>query len=224
MKKAFYLVSGFFLGLAPLIIASIIGFFFYVAFPNAVGISIIIVLTLLAVWIGINVFKKVYVIGPIEFLTAVHATPDLDQLIPTSESKTRLIKPDEYAQLILKGNHLFKGGSVRIFGEWFSPPHNSKLLIKSANFTSDSNYLSLKLSNNTLLEIQNPINLFESTTFLKISDAQKVKITWTESPEQTTAYTIEYIKKADSIKTIQQNISTKTPNVSIGKPALIIYS
>lgn len=65
----------------PVAGAILIGILIYAAIPTILGIIILCVLSALASWIGIKIFKTVQIVGPIDFMTAVHATPELDKKV-----------------------------------------------------------------------------------------------------------------------------------------------
>lgn len=166
-------------------------------------------------------------VGPIEFLTAVHASPDLDNLEPTEGSKTKRRSPEEIVRLLKTNDHLFQGGSFRIFGDWFGQPHENNHEIFSADYDEQLNKLTLNFKEGEKLEIYNPKHIFEASTFLKILQADRVKLTWIEySKTQTTEnqHFIDYNLTAKKITT-ETNVDLYKPihDVSLGDPALVIY-
>jgi hypothetical protein len=80
MKKAFRIFSGILLGLCPSVVALIFGILIFNAARNPLGIAICFLLISAAVWLGMLIFKKIQAIGPIDFIAAVGASPDLDNL------------------------------------------------------------------------------------------------------------------------------------------------
>jgi len=89
LRQVIIITIAFIFGLAPLAVAATIGISIYASFPNTTGIVIIGLLVVLSIWIGLNIFKSVQKVGPIEFMTAVHATPELDNLEPTKGRKAK---------------------------------------------------------------------------------------------------------------------------------------
>ncbi|MFN5784806.1 MAG: hypothetical protein ACK457_02495 [Flavobacteriia bacterium] len=95
MRQAVNIVTGFIFGLAPIAGATLIGIAIYASFPNTTGIIIIGILGILSIWLGLRIFRRVQIVGPIEFITAVHASPDLDNLEPIKDSETKRRSPEE---------------------------------------------------------------------------------------------------------------------------------
>lgn len=89
MQKLINILSGIILGMLPVAGAILIGILIYAAIPTILGIIILCVLSALASWIGIKIFKTVQIVGPIDFMTAVHATPELDKKSTKPDSNTK---------------------------------------------------------------------------------------------------------------------------------------
>lgn len=150
-----------------MVLALIIGFAIYVSLPNFTGILILVVIGILAIWLGLKIFKRVQIVGIIEFITAAHASSDLDNLELTSDSETKRRKPEELVELLAKEKKLFKGGSFRIYGDWFGKPYDNYHKIESGQFDIQSNLMTLTFNEGVKLEIYNPKHIFESTSFFK---------------------------------------------------------
>lgn len=227
MRQVINIIAGFIFGLAPLAGAIIIGIAIYASFPNTAGIIILGLLGVLSIWLGLKIFKRVQIVGPIEFMTASHASPDLDNLEPTKDSETKRRSPEEIVRLLKNNNNLFQGGSFRIFGDWFGKPHDNNHQIVSADFDDQLNKLTLNFKEGEKLEIYNPRHIFEASTFLKIVQADRIKLTWfyygkTQTPEH--QYFIDYSLTGKKITT-ETNVDWYKPifDVSLGNPALMIY-
>ena len=227
MRKAINIITGFIFGLAPLAVATIIGVFVYASFPNMIGIIIFGILGILSIWLGLNIFKKIQIIGPIEFMTAVHASPDLDNLEPTKDSETKKINPDEIVEQLKNQDNLFKGGTLRIYGDWFGKPHDNYHTLKSAEFNIQQNRLTLFFNEGEKLEVYNPRNILEASTFLKVIDADRIKLTWYyygKAQDKENQYYLDYKVNNNKILT-ETDVDWYKPvfDVSLGKPALMIY-
>ncbi|GAB3668456.1 hypothetical protein GCM10028791_43840 [Echinicola sediminis] len=182
---------------------------------------------MLSIWLGLKIFKRVQIIGPIEFITAVHALPDLDNLEPTKDSATKRRSPEEIVQLLKNNDNLFHGGSFRIFGDWFGKPHDNYHQIISANFEERLNKLTLNFKEGEKLEIYNPRHIFEASTFLKIVQADRIKLTWFYYGNTMTTenrYFLDY-KLIDKKIMTETNVDWYKPifDVSLGAPVLMIY-
>lgn len=227
MRKAINILIGFIIGLAPLALATIIGLVTYASIPNTMGILILGFLIVLSLWLGISIFKKIQIVGPIEFMSAVHATPDLDNLKPTKDSETKLRNPEEFVKFVENRENLFKGGTFRIYGDWFGRPYDNYHKLKSAHFDSQLKRLTLDFNEGEKLEVYNPKHIFEASTFLKVVDADRIKLTWFffgEKQEKENQYFIDY-KLNDKKITTETDVDWYKPNfdVSLVEPALMIY-
>ena len=96
MKKLFNTITEIIAGIAPFVMAVIFevltiifGVLIYNKLQNPVGIIICVILGFLAIWIGIRIFKKVRRNGIFNFTADVVASPDLDNLEPNKNSKTK---------------------------------------------------------------------------------------------------------------------------------------
>lgn len=208
-------------------IASIIGIAIYASFPNTTGIIILGLLGIFSIWLGLKIFKRVRIIGPIEFLTAVHASPDLDNLEPTEKSETKRRNPEEIVGLLETNDNVFQGGSFRIFGDWFGKPHDNHHEIIEADYDEKLNKLTLGFKEGEKLEIYNPKHIFEASTFLKIVQADRVKLTWFDYDKTRSTknqYFLDYKLTGKKITT-ETDVDWYKPvfDVSLAEPALMIY-
>ncbi len=227
MRQIINIISGFIFGLAPLAGATIIGIAIYASLPNTSGIIILVLLGILSIWLGFKIFKKVQIVGPIEFMTAVHASPDLDNLEPTKNSETKRRSPEELIHFLENKNNLFKGGTFRIFGDWFGKPYDNYHEIKSAEFNDKLKLLTLNFKEGEKIEVYNPKHIFEASKFLKIISADRIKLTWFYYGKTKTIenlYFLDYIL-TDKKFTTETNVDWYKPifDISLGDPALMIY-
>lgn len=227
MRKIINIVTGCIFGLAPLAVVVIFGVLIYNSNPNIIGIAIIGVLVILAIWLGTNIFKRVQAVGPIEFMSIIHASPDLDNLEPGPNSETKRRYPNEIVDLIDENANLFKGGSLRIYGDWFGKPYDNHHKISKAQFDKISKILTIEFNEKETLEIHNPRHIFEATTFLKVIGADRIKWSWYNYDKykiKENLYYLDYKKSSKNIQT-DTNVDWYKPafNVSLGDPALMIY-
>ena len=87
--------------------------------------------------------------------------------------------------------------------------------------------MTLKFNQGEELQIHNPKHIQEATTFLKIMDADEIKLTWYyygKSKAQENLYFLNYRKGNKRIST-DTNVDWYKPvfDVALGSPALIIY-
>lgn len=227
MRKLINLVTGSIVALAPILIAGILGIFIYNELPNIVGILICIVLGVSAGWLGIIIFKKVQKMGIIDFVTVVNASPELDNLEPTEGSNTWKRTPKELAENFSKKIALFKGGTIKIFGDWHGEPYQNYREIKSIDFYEQQNRLVISFSESTRVIIDGPGHVLESPTVLKILSAKEVKLELiNENKDSITTESIfkKYTVAKNKIHTetnIEQGI--QKIDASHGQDALIVF-
>lgn len=176
MKKFINVVSGLILGLAPLAIAIFIGALVYNEIPNFIGISIGGILVGIAIWLSVLIYKSIQRQGFIDFITVVNASPDLDNLEPTKDSKTKKRTPQELAALNEKDQNIFKGGSIKIFGDWFGEPYENIMKIVKINYDDSKKQMIIQFEKLVKIIIDEPDHILESPTVLKILSAKKVQL------------------------------------------------
>ncbi len=100
MKKIFNTITELIAGIAPFAISLIFevlivifGVLIYKELKNPVGIIICVILGLVAIWIGIRIFKRVKRNGIFNFTADVTASQKLDNHEPTRDSKTKKRNP-----------------------------------------------------------------------------------------------------------------------------------
>lgn len=217
-------IAGFLLGLTPLIIAGIFGVVIYSTINETAGIILAAVLSALAVWAGLNIFRQVRFHGPFNFIVSVFASRDLDKLEPDADSKTKRREVSDLISLYNKGENLFQGGKVRIYGDWFSESSHSEFEIQKLSYDESEGKLTIAFKEGEKIEVYNPGNIFESPSFLKILDAEKVRITWLPKEKEKSNY-LEFKKNSKEISTISNiDIKQSSFNLSLGEPALLILS
>jgi len=155
-----------------------------------------------AIWAGLYIFKTVRIMGPIEYLAAVSASPDLDNLIPKAGSKTKMRKPKEVVDAINNNEHFLKGGRLRVYGDRFR--HFYK--ITSADLDIQTNTLTLNFKEDRKLEIVNPRLIFESPTFLKIVNADFIQFSWRHFGRYKNKEALFYLKGTSKNSTLVANL------------------
>lgn len=227
MRKIVNTISGIIFGLSPLAGATIIGITIYASLQTVTVLIIYGLLGVLSIWLGLKIFKKVQIVGPIEFMTTIHASPELDNLEPSKNSETKRRSLEEFVELIKNKQNLCKGGTFRIFNDWFGKPYDNFHKIESAEFNKESKCLTLNFNEGEQLEIYNPIDIFEASTFLKVVKADRIKLTWFyygKAQTKKNQYFLNYRLKDEKIMT-DTDVDWYKPifNVSIGNPALVIF-
>ncbi|UTW61235.1 hypothetical protein KFE98_14590 [bacterium SCSIO 12741] len=227
MREIINTLFGALFGISSVAGMGLIAVILYPALPEWLAILVTIVLLGLGGWIGIIIFRKVEAIGLLEFYTASKATPNLDHLEVGPNSETKKRTPQEWVQLINEQKQLFKGGSIRIFNDWFGKPHHNHHVLVSASFDSKEQILTINFDSGEVISIYQPEPIFESTTFLKVLRANRIKLSWYKYGKPQTKenhYYINYQKKGKHIEvTTDYNFGTTRFNASVGYPALMIY-
>jgi hypothetical protein len=222
-------IIALFYSLAPSIVAFILGITFYAAFPNWMGLVVFVLLLLLAIPVGVKIFRKVTRIGFVEFVSLKNRSADLDLLIPTDAKNVFQRSPQDLVHLVNENKHLCKGGSLRMFGDWFGPPYRKVFNINTINYNEEESVLTISFDKGITLTIINPKHIYEATTYLKIIDADRITLRGRYfqkdkrlQPPQ--SYYIDYHKIGNNIKT-ETDLTSYIPNfdVSFSDPALMVF-
>ena len=227
MKKLINVISGLIAGLAPLVFAVIFGILIYNEIQNFIGISIGLILAVAAIWVGIKIYKSIQRKGIFDFLTVVNASPDLDNLEPTKDSKTKKRTPKELAELNKKRQTIFKGGTIKIFGDWFGEPYENFMKIVKINYDDSKKQMIIQFEKQTRIIIDEPDHILESPTVLKILSAKKIQLEFQHEKKNSK-------EKGNFFKTytiINNKLKTDTNidwtnskiDASIGQDAIIIF-
>lgn len=228
MKNPINFISGIIAGIFPLVIAGILGVLIYNELQNLIGIIVGVILGLLAIWIGIQIFKKIQRNGIIDFASVVVASPDLDNLEPIKNSKTKKRTSKELAELNHKNQNLFNEGTIKIFGDWHGEPYQNSLKILSIDYDESKKQMAIQFSENTRILIEEPDHILESPSILKVLSAKRIKLEFQHKREDSTAkgsYFKTYVVTKNKIET-DTNIdwTRQKINAAIGQDALIIFN
>ncbi|MGQ7870151.1 hypothetical protein [Sunxiuqinia sp. sy24] len=228
MRKLINFIAGILAGIAPLIIAGILGVLIYNELQSLTGIIICIIMGLLAVWSAILIFKKIQRNGIFDFMTVIVASPDLDNLKPTEGSKTKERTPKELAELNHKGQNLFKSGTLKIFGDWHGEPYQESLDILRIDYDESTKQMEIQFSEDTKILIEEPDHILESPSLLKILSAKKIKLEFQHKKKNSTEegnYFKTYMVTKNKIETATNMDWVKQKiDASIGQDALIIFN
>jgi len=221
------IVSGLILGLAPVVLMTLFSITVYEFSPNVTGIIAICFIMILSFWVGIKMFNSIQIIGPFEFMTALDATKDLDDLMPNQESSTNTCSPEEFPILLMEDKLEIKKGSIRIYGHWFGKPYRTFYDLRSASYNPKNQRLTLNFGQQVMIYIEHPGTITVSPSFIKISRSKQVRLSWASIDQKgSTAVThiIEFEKTKYKVKT-STNILHKNLriDVSAGHPAVMIF-
>ena len=228
MRKFINIVSGFIMGIFPLVLVVIFGVLIYNELPNILGIIICVVLAIAAIWAGIKIFETIQRKGIIDFITVVKASPDFDNLNPPENSGTKKRTPRELAELSKINQNIFKGGAIKIFGDWFGKPYKNHLEINSIAYDEIKDQMIMQLAQNTTVTIDKPNQILESPTVLKILSAEKVMLKFQQKRSNSNEldnFFKSYMVVNNRIKT-ETNINGGNSKIdaSIGEDAIIIFN
>jgi len=221
-------ILGVLFGLAPVITASSFAFFLYISFPNFTSLIISALILIFSFWLGFQIFKKIQSIGLIEFLTATHASPDMDNLQPSKESGIKCLDAIDYSNSFTEGTNLCKGGTLRIYGAWYGKPYENNRTIIATKFNQKTNTLEFTFSNFEKMVITNPSKIMEGEYYLKVMEANKISIRVNKDENESDKIEPSFLEYTQSNKEIiiQSNMKNikNHRDISLGSPALMIYA
>jgi hypothetical protein len=216
------LISGFY-GLITIAGLGFLGFLFYDGIKGFLGILLFVIFILLGLFLGYVVFITARRRGFVEFATAINASPDLDNLEPTSDSYFRKLNTQEYFEKLTNGDKLFSGGYIRIWGDFRSRQLDIFNEINRVRLDM-SDVLVIEFTNDNKVTIVNPNTIFESTSYLKILEATEIIWEWIDKDSKERFY-FNYLVNKRSIKT-KTNSDWKSYKIDtiLGQPAIFIFN
>ncbi|WP_319503667.1 hypothetical protein [uncultured Draconibacterium sp.] len=228
MKKLINLITGIIAGIFPLVVAGIFSVFIYNELQNVFGIIIGVLLALTAIWIGIQIFKKIQQNGIVDFMAVVTASSDLDNLEPSANSNTKKRTAKELAELNHKNENIFKEGTLKIFGDWHGEPYQNSLKIMRIDYNEELKQMEIQFSENTRIVIDEPDQILESPSVLKILSAKNIKLEFQHIKNGSTEEA-SYFK---NYKVVNNRVQTESNldwikhkiDTAIGQDALIIFN
>jgi hypothetical protein len=118
----------------------------------------------------------------------------------------------------------FKGGGLRMFGDWFGRPHDNVHIPKKFSF--DNDVLTITFDGDETLTIWNPSHVQIQERMFKIGEASKVRWEWFyygRPKTQENRFFLEYVKDQSGIHT-DTNVSWYTPpfHTSMKELAVVI--
>jgi len=119
---------------------------------------------------------------------------------------------------------MFKGGSLRIFGDWFGRPYDNVHIPKTFSFIND--ILTITFDDDETLIIWNPSHVQIQERMFKVGEASKVRWEWFyygRPKTQENRFFLEYAKDQSGIHT-DTNVSWYTPlfHTSMKESAVIM--
>lgn len=174
MNYFFRFVSAIFTALLPFIGLNIVGLFIINDNPNLLGYSISALILVVSILISVWIHRRVMKMGVLQFISAVSASPDLNNPMPTENSDHKLRRPEEIAFLINQNKNLCLGGSLQFFGDFYKihGEHFHKLV--KSEYSAYDKKLTFHFDEGELVEIYRPNTITEGTTYLKIKEASRI--------------------------------------------------
>jgi hypothetical protein len=201
----------------------ILGFLFYNEIQGSLGIFLFILFILLGLFLGYAVFITARRQGLVMFLTAVNASPDLDNLEPASNSDFRRLNAQEYFENFARGDKLFSGGYMKIWGDFRSRQLDIFNEISCVKLNMPD-VLVIEFRNDNKVTIVNPKTIFESTSYLKILQATEIVWEWIDK-DSNKRFNFNYLVNKRFIKT-RTNSDWKSNKIdmTLGQPAIFIFN
>ena len=221
VEQVFTSIAAFIMGLMP---ATGFGFFAYLCYAGISGPGGIVgaVLFILA---GLFFWYQIYITasrrGIAEFVSRQDASPDLDNLAPTSNSNYRKLTAREYFDLHQKGELLFKGGSLRIWGDFRERQLETAHLIDRVQL-DEPNTLQLLFSSGNRLTIHKPETILESPTYLKILSANSIKWEWFDEQQKRTCYFSYHLQNSRISTYTNSSWESHDMDILLGEPAVVM--
>jgi len=173
--------------------------------------------------LGYKIYAVILRRGILEFLTAIHATPTLDNLPLTDQTDVKQLSAQEFAERFSNKENIFTGGIIRIWGDWEGRDLESINELSRVEHEMNEGILKIVFLNNNKLTIWHPDYVFESESYLKINEAEKIKWEWLSNIDKNSYnyFIYELDSKEVKIRTNTKLNSNKYDTI-LGQPALFM--
>lgn len=220
--EAFRITIAVGMGILASISIAFFGLLIYDKNRGLVGMILAALVGLLAIYVGYQIYRTARRRGILEFSAAVHASPDMDNLEPSGDSDVRRVKVKEYVDLVNNRGSIFKGGCIRIWGDWKDRNLEQIHTIEQARYLDSENILQITFKDKSQVSIWTPQIITESPTYLKILKADKIKWEWPTDNHAVKSYYV-YHRENKIIRT-ETNTDWKADKMDIllGEPALLL--
>ncbi|PCI96230.1 MAG: hypothetical protein COB15_11090 [Flavobacteriales bacterium] len=218
--KIFRAIIAFFQALLPLLGFGVISIVIYAGLPKPYNILVSVTLFIIGIYASRSIFNMMMRRGVLSVMSADNATFDLDELEPTEGDGVLKLTPEELRRKFLKDKLELGKCTVSIYGDWEGRQLNIKHQLKSIEFNSKNNSLTLLFSDNCLLRIRNPRLIFSTSSYLKIVKA--TEILWQIPDDFKAHHQFSYLNTGEKIKT-KSNTDWKPHDYDIGIGMNAIY-
>ena len=216
MEQFFDGVIGFILGVGVAVGCILVGFAIYIDSDGAGGILSLVISAIVGIGLFFGITKTVLEIGITNFITAAHATPELNYLKPAAGDDYNIGTPQQLVNAFDKKQLKNTKGLIRIWGSKKSYQLSEWLIIKAIRFDEENEVLYLDFYERNQLIVHQPQNLLISTTNFTIIKANKIEWNWEGGKRQKKAvYT--YSRRKVIIQSIERKgfdrVSPQSPAV-----------
>ena len=224
MKRAgeiFTTVGAVIIGIFPAIVVGFFGLLIYDKNRGPVGIALALLVGALGLFIGFQVFRMAKRRGILAFITTVNASPDMDNLEPSGKEVER-VKVKELVESINSGDNIFKGGNIRIWGDWKERGLEAHHRLIKANYIDTEKLLKISFEDSSEVHIWNPQLIQESDSYFKIVKADKVRWEWMPSGQQQKLYYYYWIENEKIVTVTNSNWKSDKMDVLLEEPATLM--
>ncbi len=218
--KTFRTIAAFFQALLPLLGFGVVSAVIYSDFQSPYNLIVAIPVLVPGIYISRSIFNMMRRRGVISVIAADNSTFDLDNLEPTEGDGVFKLTPEEVQSKFLKDKLELSACTVSIYGDWEGRQLNIQHKLKTVEFDSKINTLTLLFTDNCLLKIRKPRLIFSTSSYLKIVKATEVL--WQIPDDFKAHYQFSYLNTGKTIKT-KSNTDWKPHEYDIGIGMNAIY-
>ena len=164
--EAFRITIAAGMGFLSAIAVGFFGLLIYDKNSGFIGTTLTVLVGLLALYVGIQIYRTARGRGILAFITTVHASPDLDNLEPSGDAEVRRVNVKEYVGFVENGKSFFREGSIRIWGDWQGRNLGQRHIIKGAQYKESESLLLVQFEDGSQVSVWNPQTITESPTYL----------------------------------------------------------
>ncbi|MEX1002012.1 MAG: hypothetical protein WDZ35_07845 [Crocinitomicaceae bacterium] len=160
--------------------------------------------------------------GVLSTMTGDNASYDADDLKPLEHDEFRKLTPEKLEYNFKSNENLFKGGKIKIWGDWTGKKLDVYHEIQNVQYNSEKDTITIEFKYSCTLKIRKPIGIYESESYLKIRKAKE--ILW-RTPDIVKSKNKDFCYMATSKKIITKSNTPWKPHkydVGIGEFAIYI--
>lgn len=207
------------MGLLPATIFVLLGLLVFNENQNGLGVFFLLLFSIIGIVLAYFIAKMVFNKGAYTFMLSQKASPDFDKLAPTSNDRVRSLSPNDYVESVVQRNNFINKAKVCIWGQMLDDKADICYTIKTVEFDSNNNCLSIIFHNKLSVHIWEPALIIETHDFLKILNACRIRRQWLNNNTGELNY-CEYKKNKRKI-TVQSNVTVSTDALSLAMPAFL---